>query len=331
MSPASTARRRPEGMRHEHDPETSRDDHQEVGEGWVSPKVLIVDDEESLCKLFAEMLKPYGYKTTTETDGSKVLELLWAERFDVVLLDLIMPTVNGIDVLRQLKQSFAELPVIIVTGHGSIETAVESMQAGASDFVTKPVEASVLDIRIKKAIDHAHTRRLAYTDGLTGLYNYRSFRDRLIQEVDRANRYHRALSLIMLDIDYFKLYNDTHGHLQGDRVLTNVAHVIKELSRASDIVARYGGEEFALILPETDRVSAVALGARLREAIEQHAFLGEDCLPDHTLTISVGIANHTPPDSDDALIEAADLALYQAKRDGRNRLAVWQRSLPIRP
>jgi diguanylate cyclase (GGDEF)-like protein len=296
----------------------------------VSTKVLIVDDEEVICKLFAEMLKPYGYQTVIETDGSKVMDLLWEERFDVVLLDLLMPRINGIDLLCQLKQSFEELPVIIVTGHGSIETAVASMQAGASDFVTKPVEASVLDIRIRKAIEYVHTKRLANTDGLTDLYNYRSFQERLGQEVDRANRYHRPLSLIMIDIDHFKIYNDTYGHLQGDNILVEVARSVRQLSRTSDIVARYGGEEFALILPETDCASAEALGHRLREYIENRGFPGEEQLPGSKLTISVGIACHIPSDTKETLIEAADTALYRAKREGRNRVAVWQReAMPL--
>jgi two-component system cell cycle response regulator len=288
----------------------------------MSTKVLIVDDEEVVCKVFAEMLERYGYQTVTETDASKVLGHLWTECFDVVLLDLLMPDISGIDLLRQIKQPFEDLPVIIITGHGSIETAVASMQAGASDFVTKPVEAAVLDIRIKKALEYSHTKRLANTDGLTGLYNYRSFRERLEQEVKRANRYHRPLSLIMIDVDHFKLYNDTYGHQQGDYVLAEVARSLQQLSRTSDIVARYGGEEFALILPETDRASAEALGHRLREHIENHTFPGGAHLPGKTLTISVGIASHTPLAPKEALIEAADMALYQAKRQGRNRVVM---------
>lgn len=296
----------------------------------MSTKVLIVDDEEVVCQVFAEMLQEYGYQAAIETNGSKVIDCLWKEHFDVVLLDLMMPGTSGIDLLRQLKQGFEELPVIIVTGYGSIETAVESMQAGAADFVTKPVLASVLDIRIKRVIEYAQTKRLANTDGLTGLYNRRAFQERLQQEVERANRYHRPLSLIMIDIDHFKTYNDTHGHLQGDDVLIEVAHVLKQLSRGSDIVARYGGEEFALILPETNRVSAAALGKRLRGHIERRKFPGEEQLPEQVLTISVGIASYTPPDSQKALLEAADVALYQAKRAGRNRVAVWQRgAMPL--
>jgi diguanylate cyclase (GGDEF)-like protein len=243
----------------------------------------------------------------------------------VVLLDLFMPNINGIELLRQMKQSFETLPVVIMTGYGSIEVAVESMQAGASDFVTKPVEATVLDIRLKRAIEYAHTKRLADTDGLTGLYNRRSFQERLEQEIDRAIRYNRPLSLIMIDIDHFKMYNDTHGHLHGDSILVEVAHFLRTLSRTSDIVVRYGGEEFSLLLPETDLASAEALGQRLREQVERHTFRGTKPLPGKGLTISVGIASYMPPDTKEALLEAADMALYRAKREGRNRVVVWRR------
>ena len=285
-------------------------------------RVLIVDDEETICRLLAELLQQYDYEITTETDGRAAVDLLRAEQFDLVLVDLLMPTIDGIELLHQIKQLFAEIPVIIVTGFASIETAVESIQAGAADFVTKPVEASELDIRIKKALEHAQTKRLAYTDGLTSLDNYRSFHARLQQEVDRANRYHRPLSLIMLDIDYFKEYNDLHGHPQGDITLAQVAKVLKRVSRASDIVARYGGEEFAIILPETDKTSAEALGNRLREEIERHEFPGEEELSRKALTVSVGIASHTPPGTKEDLVEAADVVLYEAKRTGRNRVCV---------
>jgi diguanylate cyclase (GGDEF)-like protein len=194
------------------------------------------------------------------------------------------------------------------------------MRAGASDFVTKPIDMAVLDIRIKKAIEHEQTRRLAYTDGLTSLANYRSFHARLQQEIERADRYHRPLSLIMLDIDYFKIYNDMHGHPQGDAILTQVAKLLAQTSRSSDIVARYGGEEFALILPETDQSSAEVLGNRLREEIEHFRFTGEEDLPRKILTISVGIATHHRYADKEALIAAADAELYRAKREGRNRV-----------
>ena len=285
-------------------------------------RILIVDDDETICKLLEDTLRHFKYDAVGITDGRKVLPLLREEQFDTVLVDLLMQPIDGIQLLHDIKQVFEDLPVIIVTGFASIETAVESMQAGATDFITKPVDASELDIRIKRALEHAQTKRLAYTDGLTNLHNYRAFQTRLQQEVERANRYQRPLSLIMVDIDHFKAYNDMHGHLQGDAILAQVASILKKFSRSSDIVARYGGEEFALILPETDKANAEILGRRLHAEIERHHFPGEERLPHGMLTISAGIASHTPLHTKEDLIAAADGVLYQAKREGRNRVCI---------
>ena len=286
-------------------------------------KVLVVDDEEIICTLFAAMLGHYGrYHVVTTTDGRQVMDILRREPFDVMLLDMSMPAISGLDVLRQVTQAFEELPVIIVTGHGSIEIAVESMQAGAADFVTKPVPAAVLHLRIQKALEHARTRRLASTDGLTEVYNHRTFQERLSQEIARADRYSRPLSLLMIDVDHFKVYNDTCGHPQGDIVLQDLARLLREMSRTSDTVARYGGEEFAIILPETDSVGAQKIAQRLREQVEGYAFPGQDLMPGGSLTISIGVATHAPAGSKDALLQAADTALYTAKREGRNRVCI---------
>ena len=285
----------------------------------VTTHVLVVDDEEIICALFAEMLREYGcYDVLTTTNGLQVVEILRRDPFDVVLLDMSMPAVSGLDVLRQITQTFDELPVIIVTGHGSIEGAVESMQAGAADFVTKPVPASVLHLRIQGVLEHVRIRRLARTDGLTELPNYRTFQERLVQEVVRAERYNRPLSLLMIDVDYFKEYNDRHGHPRADLVLQELARLLGKMSRISDTVARCGGDEFAVILPETDNVSARNIAERLRAHVEGHRFLGEERMPRGTLTISIGAGTHVSGGTKDTLLQAADTALYAAKRSGRN-------------
>ena len=287
--------------------------------------VLVVDDEEIICTLFAAMLGHYGrYHVVTTTDGRQVLDILRREPFDVMLLDMSMPAISGLEVLRQVTQAFEELPVIIVTGHGSIEIAVESMQAGAADFVTRPVPAAVLHLRIQKALEHARTRRLASTDGLTGVYNHRTFQERLSQEIARAARYNRPLSVLMIDVDHFKVYNDTYGHPQGDIVLQDLARLLQEMSRTSDTVARCGGEEFAIILPETDSVGAQKIGQRLCEQVERYPFPGKELMPGGTLTISIGVAMYVSAGSKEALLQAADTALYTAKREGRNRVCVAQ-------
>jgi two-component system, cell cycle response regulator len=289
----------------------------------VLTNVLVVDDEEIICTLFAAMLGHYGrYHVVTTTDGRQVIDILRREPFDVMLLDMSMPAISGLEVLRQVTQAFEELPVIIVTGHGSIEIAVESMQAGAADFVTKPVPAAVLHLRIQKALEHARTRRLASTDGLTGVYNQRTFQERLSQEIARADRYSRPLSVLMVDVDHFKIYNDTYGHPQGDIVLQDLARLLQEMSRTSDTVARCGGEEFAIILPETDSAGAQKIAQRLCEQVERHPFPGQELIPGGTLTISVGVATYASAGSKGALLQAADTALYTAKREGRNRVCV---------
>lgn len=285
--------------------------------------VLVVDDEEIICTLFAAMLSHYGrYHVVTTTDGRQVMDILRRGPFDVMLLDMSMPAISGLEVLRQVTQTFEELPVIIVTGHGSIEIAVESMQAGAADFVTKPVPAAVLHLRIQKALEHARTRRLASTDGLTGVYNHRTFQERLSQEIARADRYSRPLSVLMIDVDHFKVYNDTYGHPQGDIVLQDLARLLQEMSRTSDTIARWGGEEFAIILPETDSVGAQKIGQRLCEQVERYPFPGQNLMPGGTLTISIGVATYAAASSKEALLQGADTALYTAKREGRNRVCV---------
>ena len=288
----------------------------------MTTKVLIIDNEEAICALFADLLNQYDcYQVVTTTDGHTIMDLLRRERFDIVLMDIHMPGITGSNLLRQITQAFEELP-IIVTGYCSIEVAVESMQVGATDFVTKPVPGAELHIRIQKALYHTHTRRLASIDGLTELYNHRTFQERLAQEVGRAQRYRRPLSLLILDVDDFKRYNDLYGHLQGDRVLRDLARLLREASRVSDIVARYGGEEFAIILPETDRVNARKIGHRIREHVERYPFPGEERLPSGALTISVGVATYSQAGTKDTLLQSADAALYRAKHAGRNRLCV---------
>jgi len=167
------------------------------------------------------------------------------------------------------------------------------------------------------------TRLLALTDELTGLYNHRHFRKQLNIEVSRAERYHRSLSLMMIDIDYFKHYNDTNGHLKGNQVLKEMGRILKEMSRGVDIVARYGGEEFSIIMPETDRRKARILSERLRKRVESHKFEGTRKQPRKKLTVSIGLASY--PDNGATafdVIEQADKALYEAKHAGRNTVCL---------
>ncbi|NJL29875.1 MAG: diguanylate cyclase, partial [Thermoanaerobaculia bacterium] len=234
--------------------------------------ILVVDDEEAICSMLARMLEIYGYQVVIETDARNVLGLLRSFEFDVILLDLHMPHQDGMVLLGQIRKEFSVLPVLVVTGYGTVDTTVEAMRSGATDFISKPVDAPLLDIRIRCAYDLERARRLANTDGLTGLYNHRHFHERLQQEIERAERYRRALALIMVDLDHFKAYNDTYGHPRGDEVLIEVSRLLRQASRTTDIAARYGGEEFSLILPETTRTDARRVADRIRHCVEELRF-----------------------------------------------------------
>ncbi len=291
--------------------------------------LLVVDDDEAVCQVMAIILADLGYQVRTETDGRKVLGLLREHEFDVVLLDIMMPRLSGLELISQIREHFSVLPLLIVTAFGSADLTVDAMRRGATDFITKPVDASLLDLRIRNAFDLEQTRRMANTDGLTGLYNHRYLQERMKQEIERAERYERPLSVVMADLDHFKKFNDTHGHPKGDKVLIAVAQALRQVSRASDILARYGGEEFTLILPETTAQEAglVAERARLRVAAlklgdKEDDKEDDEAVEDATVSLSLGVASHTPGSSKEELIEAADAALYCAKREGRNRISL---------
>lgn len=284
--------------------------------------LLVVDDDEVFCRVLQARMEAHGYRVSTLTGGRRALEFLRAHDVDLLLLDLVMPDIGGLELLAQIREHFAVLPIVVVTGHDTAEATVAAMQGGASDFITKPVESSFLDLRIRRALSHEHNKQLANTDGLTGLYNHRHLQERLEQEVQRARRYQRHLSLVMADLDSFKAYNDTHGHPKGDEVLIQVARTLRRVSRASDIVARYGGEEFTLILPETPLNEAAGVAERAREAVEALHFDSSNSDPARHVTLSLGVTTLPTGGTKEQLVSAADQALYRAKRQGRNRVVV---------
>ena len=300
--------------------------------------LLVVDDDPANLELMQRRLGREGYRVTASTDGATALRLLEETDFDVILLDLLMPGMNGQEVLRQIRErhSSHELPVIVVTAkHGSV-TIVAALEAGANDYITKPLDFPVALARIftqlylrrvtrelAEANDRLH--RFSYIDGLTGIPNRRHFDEYLEREWQRAARENEPLSLIMLDVDHFKLYNDNYGHEAGDRVLVSVAEALQSaLHRPVDLIARYGGEEFAAVLPSTPADGAVPIAERLRQTVAELA-IPHGHHPDAVhLTISLGVAGLAPTPSltPEHLIISADKALYQAKHEGRNRVGI---------
>lgn len=298
-----------------------------------SGKILVVDDSVTNRELLARSLRRLGFEIVSVESGLKALEQLEKEDFDLVLLDYMMPVVNGLQILQCIRSVYTmpQLPVIMVTVKDESEAIVEALKSGANDYVMKPFTLPVVTARIhtQLMLKRTMTELLninevlegqAINDGLTGISNRRHFDEFLTREWFRAMRYNSNLSLIMIDVDKFKNYNDLLGHDAGDTILKLVAKTAVEcIERSTDLVARYGGEEFAIILPGTTIHGAETVGERVRASIEA-LDIEHPGSPYGKLTVSVGVATmfplaeHSPRD----LIVAADEMLYCAKRDGRN-------------
>jgi len=260
--------------------------------------------------------------------------LMTMENYDLIITDIKMPGTDGMEVLRVAKARDPNQNVIVMTGYASTETAVESMKLGAADYITKPFNLDQIKIVVAKTLERSRLRQkaeegeiykqLSRIDGLTELYNYTFFQQLLKTEVERAGRYGHQLSLLMIDIDNFKGYNDAYGHPAGDDALRRLARVMSRAVRGCDFIARYGGDEFVVVLPETDQTEAKTIGERLRTLVSKTIFDGTREGEESIITVSVGLATY-PKDAQtkEDLVKRADQALYQAKSKNRNNLCVF--------
>jgi diguanylate cyclase (GGDEF)-like protein len=294
-------------------------------------KVLVVDDAAINRQVLGDLLKT-DHTVILAKSGGQALTLAVQHLPDLILLDVVMPEINGYEVLRQLKSDprTAAIAVIFITGLDTPEDEEHGLTIGASDYITKPFNLAVVRARVRCHLQLARQRRmletLANIDGLTEIANRRHFDDRYAAEWARAVRHGQPLSVAILDIDFFKDYNDQAGHAIGDRVLQAVASVLTNgMIRSTDLVARYGGEEFALLMPGTDVKGAVQLADRLREATGRLAMPHPDATKTGRITVSLGGATLQPGTNESAadLLKAADDHLYRAKKEGRNRV-VWR-------
>jgi len=267
-----------------------------------------------------------GYQSVAVATGEEAVVEMRKTAYDLVLTDLFLPGMDGIDVVREIKAINANAVVVVMTAHGSIQAAIDSIREGAYDFISKPFDIETIRLRMSNALEYRNLydqtqeyKKRATIDGLTGLWNYSHFQELLYREIERSRRYKYPVSLVMIDLDNFKRYNDTFGHVSGNVVLIQVAEIFKSFIRKADTVSRYGGEEFVIILPHTERQRAYKLCDRLRKTIEKEAFEGEESMPGGRITISSGVATF-PDDASTAeeLVDHADKALYEAKRAGRN-------------
>jgi diguanylate cyclase (GGDEF)-like protein len=292
--------------------------------------VLIVDDQPANIHALGKLIKD-DYQVLAATSGSKALEIANSqEQPDLILLDIMMPQMDGYEVCRRLKASeyTHSIPVIFVTARDTTEDEEKGFSLGAVDYISKPFRPTIARARIKNhmnlKIKTDMLEKLSMLDGLTDVPNRRFFEESLAREWARAERNGLPLSLVMLDIDDFKLYNDNYGHGAGDECLQRVARILKNsLVRPMDLLARYGGEEFVALLPETDAPGAMHVAREMNSAVQKSGIRHEYSRVSSVVTVSVGVATHSesaPPKSPDQLQKAADLALYRAKDMGRNQV-----------
>jgi diguanylate cyclase (GGDEF)-like protein len=291
--------------------------------------ILIVDDEIGVRDSMHEFIEMAGFRSTIASSAEEAIDLLQKNNIQVVITDIMLPGMGGLELTKLIKRKF-NTDVIVMTGYSGDYSYEEAINMGASDFVIKPVRLEELLLRLKRVLKERELtqervrmmeklQRLAITDGLTKLHNSRSFYSQLEVEVDRFNRYKHPLSLLLLDIDHFKEYNDNHGHLEGDKVLVRISQLIKSCLRKLDTAYRYGGEEFTVILPETSGEEAVLVAERIRKTIQSEKFTPE---PGKKLgiTISIGAAQYAPEEQLSTFIQRADKAMYLSKQQGRNRV-----------
>lgn len=295
----------------------------------AKPLILIVDDTPTNIQVLAEnLIKDYRVKVAASGEAA-LAAIARQGPPDLILLDVMMPQMDGYEVCRRLKNNpdTATIPVIFVTAMNGGRNEEHGLNLGAMDYITKPfylpvVKARIRNhIRLKQMTDMLES--MAWIDGLTGISNRRQFDQTLENEWKRAQRNRLPLTVIMVDIDYFKAYNDAYGHGKGDECLKLVANLLRStVSRPGDLVARYGGEEFVILLPETDVEGAGRISEQLREGVESERISHADSTAARWVTISVGFASHVPEaeQSSSILVNQADRMLYQAKENGRNQV-----------
>ena len=288
----------------------------------ISPfRVLIVEDSKVQAYYITAQLRKAGMVTENVADPLQVIDHLISFNPDLLLLDMYMPDCSGMElaqIIRQMEQ-FISIPIVFLSAETDKEKQLAALGIGGDDFLTKPIEPdhliAAVTIRIER---YRKLRALMIHDGLTGLLNHSTTKERLIQEVERARRQNEPLAFAMLDLDQFKRVNDNYGHAAGDRVLKSLAYLLRQRLRSSDIIGRFGGEEFAVILPDTDEQSAANIMQELCAVfakIRHHA--GEK---EFSVSFSCGVAAFPAFDNAESLSETADMALYTAKTDGRNHV-----------
>jgi len=293
-------------------------------------RLLIVDDAMENIQILNHVLGE-EHEVLFAMNGEKALELAHQHQPDLILLDAVMPGMDGYEVCAALRASsdVRDIPIIFVTALTTPEDETRALEAGAVDFITKPFNVAVVRARVRTHLTLKRQsdamRELTLTDALTGVANRRSFNDAIQNEWRRCARSGMPLSVVMIDIDHFKRYNDAYGHQAGDACLKQVASTMLQCAgRPPDLLARYGGEEFVILLPQVDVPGAQTVAQRILESVRALAIPHRMSSVSDAVTVSLGVATLMPDEggSPEGLVRCADDALYQAKKNGRNRFCV---------
>ena len=306
------------------------------GDGKNVNTILLVDEDAGSRELFRAALNDGRYAFIEAQGGQEALSVLSSQKIDLIILDIMMPDMSGFELLDRIIENpaFKNIPVIVASSLNDFSSVEKALAAGAQDYIYKPFTQKegriqlFLKVRnllaMKNVIDFLelnlkNAQLLTSQDDVTCLFNYRYFKERLHAEFARSKRYHRPLSLIMIDLDNLKAINDEFGHPAGTLVISMVGGIIEKQCRATDIPVRYGGDEFCIIVPETNLAEAVILSERLRQQIECFG-ASLDC-QGTSITASIGIVTQKHADllqHDEAFLKAADDACYEAKKAGKN-------------
>ena len=303
-------------------------------------KILIVEDSATLRYSMKRLIEEIGHNTLFAHSGEEALQMVGVNDFDMVIMDVEMPGLNGFETTSLMREALDGrwVPIIFATSYASEARVLEGIEAGGDDYLVKPLTRVLLEAKIKAmhriSAMHLQLTRLnaelaglSQRDGLTQLLNRNTFLEKAAQSIIEGRRHIKPCALMMLDVDFFKQYNDRYGHVSGDECLWEIARTLQNtVIRESDLVGRYGGEEFIIMLPQTDQQGAILVAEKIIRAVEGLAIVHSGSTVADVVTISVGIDITVlgNQDSLETLILAADKNLYLAKEQGRNRLMVTE-------
>lgn len=298
---------------------------------------LIVERDEQVYQALMDTFQEAGYFTDGARNGKEAIQMVKEFFYNIAVVEVDLPDMKGVEFLKVVKRIHPDTSVIFIAGNPSLENSVDALNVGASAYLMKPIQTEQMMQHIREVLERQksimETRELLFAerkkrefyqylsirDGLTDLYNHRHFHELLNQEMAPAVRYNQPLTLLMIDIDNFKKFNDSYGHPAGDHALQEIARLFRENCRRMDHVCRYGGEEFAIIAPETSGKNAIHLAKRLLNRARKTKIQIYDSTIEEKLTLSIGLASYpTDASNKDELIIQADHNLLQAKKEGKD-------------